>query len=470
MAFRDDRDALRAKAEAARREAEELQSELAEAKAALAAQTAKDVRDERELERLRAQVERLGGPPRQPKAHPNRPMYIALGVGLVVAIGAGTALFARGDKAAVDRVPVGGVPPAEQHIAGGPEASPAPVQPSVVRLPGIVVRSDGASQLAGRGCIVEATLTEGPAIRSVSVYCDGLLYEPGQSSGTGMTLRDSSVVEATSDPGAWRYRLSYQDTGERTGPRPQVRLDSARHALRVWRESEDPFDLEIFVDEWSSVRRGEALSSGEERFAPLDPVRRVARSSERDADCELSIDPWIAGHDLNCRVVLRCGDELVYGEALSGMCACTSADGRILQAEDGSTTAEDGDPAVVVDLDAGTLELSDVVQGDAVAESFQLSVPTDERCALEGRWEGAYTYQGTTYPGLSLDSGNMTVRGAAGGGWMNSVHSRAVCGENAALLTAIDRNYAGTFGPGFQTFVALQVETDDSFWFRRIER
>ncbi len=75
------RDALRAKAEAAKREAEDLQSELAEAKAALAAQSATDVHDERELKRLRAQADRLGGTRgRRPEPRPNRPIYLPLGV------------------------------------------------------------------------------------------------------------------------------------------------------------------------------------------------------------------------------------------------------------------------------------------------------------------------------------------------------------------------------------------------------
>ncbi|HJL23882.1 MAG TPA: hypothetical protein RMH80_16725, partial [Polyangiaceae bacterium LLY-WYZ-15_(1-7)] len=59
MAFRDDRDALRARAEALESEKGDLEKELAQAQRELARHERKDVRDERELEALKEEVDRL---------------------------------------------------------------------------------------------------------------------------------------------------------------------------------------------------------------------------------------------------------------------------------------------------------------------------------------------------------------------------------------------------------------------------
>lgn len=94
--------------------------------------------------------------------------------------------------------------------------------------------------------------------------------------------------------------------------------------------------------------------------APSGPVVRVTRV---DGDiavrvgeaCELAIEP--ATHpQLNCRVLLHCGDRWLYGAGRTGYTNCVFEAGRAVTASDPSDT--DGDPALDLDLRAGTIRVT----------------------------------------------------------------------------------------------------------------
>ena len=62
----------------------------------------------------------------------------------------------------------------------------------------------------------------------------------------------------------------------------------------------------------------------------------------------------------NCRVMLRCGDELVYGLADSGYNRCRGRDVRSFTgAEDSDPTRADGDPRMLLDLREGRIVITD---------------------------------------------------------------------------------------------------------------
>ncbi len=75
--------------------------------------------------------------------------------------------------------------------------------------------------------------------------------------------------------------------------------------------------------------------------------------------CDLAIRRT-TNPSFNCRILLRCGDELVYGLADSGYNACRGDDVRSFSdAEDRHGTRTDGDPRLELDLRRGRVIVSD---------------------------------------------------------------------------------------------------------------
>lgn len=62
---------------------------------------------------------------------------------------------------------------------------------------------------------------------------------------------------------------------------------------------------------------------------------------------------------LNCRIRVRCNDDVIYGLSGSGFNNCRSDDDRFIFAHDHSGTRRDGDPRMFFDLLAGRVIISD---------------------------------------------------------------------------------------------------------------
>jgi hypothetical protein len=77
------------------------------------------------------------------------------------------------------------------------------------------------------------------------------------------------------------------------------------------------------------------------------------------ATCALEVVPdYRSG--VNCHVSLVCGDVSLFGgQRIGGYAVCTTADHRFLTATDTETTVRDGDPAFVLDVEAGTIRWRD---------------------------------------------------------------------------------------------------------------
>jgi hypothetical protein len=75
--------------------------------------------------------------------------------------------------------------------------------------------------------------------------------------------------------------------------------------------------------------------------------------------CTLELTPDFR-QGVNCHVSLVCGETSLFGgQRVGGYSVCTTADRRFLTATDGETSAGDGDPSLIVDIEAGTLRWRD---------------------------------------------------------------------------------------------------------------
>lgn len=77
------------------------------------------------------------------------------------------------------------------------------------------------------------------------------------------------------------------------------------------------------------------------------------------AVCSLEVVPdYRSG--VNCHVSLVCGETSLFGgQRIGGYAVCTTADHRFLTATDTETTGRDGDPALLLDVEAGTIRWRD---------------------------------------------------------------------------------------------------------------
>ena len=62
---------------------------------------------------------------------------------------------------------------------------------------------------------------------------------------------------------------------------------------------------------------------------------------------------------LNCRIRVRCGEEVLYGLPGAGYNRCAVREGRLLGARDGYRTRSDGDPWMSLDLENHTVTVQD---------------------------------------------------------------------------------------------------------------
>lgn len=291
MGFRDDREALHAKGKALESEVALLRDELERTKRDLGVHEEKDVQDERELARLRKEVARLSGAVGAASA-PSvvRRHNLVLGATVAVALLGGVmtaVLVASGGSEP---------PPVRASTSVVPESVPEPSDEASAAPPrdgldiavfgAIVVESSGPAPPVGEGCVLEADIGASLAVRGARLFCEKQVYDSTQRGGTEMTMRESALVEAEAAPGSGElvYALRYRDTGMRTGPRPQVVVDTQAGAVRVTRAPDvaDPFTLVLRVESWSTPRPGPSLASEDEEVAP--PPTRTPETSRCDLD------------------------------------------------------------------------------------------------------------------------------------------------------------------------------------------
>jgi hypothetical protein len=108
----------------------------------------------------------------------------------------------------------------------------------------------------------------------------------------------------------------------------------------------------------------------------VDEVSGEAPSSLGEA-CKVIVRPGGGVRKTNCRAVVRCGDETLYGRNGASYAYCEFEGGRLSRVTDMGTTSEDGDPMLELDVEKGRLEVSD--EGDSPYEVIvNVPKPSDQ--------------------------------------------------------------------------------------------
>lgn len=380
MDYRDERDALRARVES-------LESSLATAQAELERMRATEAALEasrRELQRLRSEVERLRPTQRPPQ---NRGLGLLIaggGVVMLAAFGAASMLRARVDAPSL---PAGDPPtfgtavpmPAQPDPVPKPVTTarrPAPQRPEAARTAhaewtATVTRSQGAGPPVGASCKVSADLAGDGSqahVGELEVLCGAKFLFRSTDEFSGMSNTSSGATEeAGKTAGTLQHTLMYQDQGTRSGARSQISIDTAQRTAVIWSDNVPTFRVELRVEPASLERTGEPLIDPEnrrERFT--ENVVRTGTITKVEgtpplpagAACTVDVSPAASGQS-NCRVRVRCGGKLLYGDGQSGYNQCTSKEGRVGRLVDERTSADDGDPALGMDLSENTVVVSE---------------------------------------------------------------------------------------------------------------
>ncbi|AKF10998.1 hypothetical protein [Sandaracinus amylolyticus] len=424
MGYRDEREAERA-------HREQLERELGEAKRALEAHEHKDAQDARELARLRAEVEALtrsaDAREHAPRRRPRRPVALAAVAALLVPVG--LSVFTIVVRRARHTAPM--------PVAAAPAAVPrAPASRGVARFGAIVIASTGRADVpVGEGCIVDAMLAGRGVVDDVVVRCgDVLVYQRGMDGGVGVTTTSAEAREEQVAPGHFVHRVTWSESGQRSGPRPQIVLDTERGVARLWREGLEAFELQLGIDDRSAERVGDAL--GPTRVvAESTRLHLAARVTERRGEppigadverCEVIVRPG-AGGDLDHRVRVTCGAAVIYGDGTYGFARAILRDGLPVRVDDVNPTGPDGDPMLRFDLDERVMVVAD--------EGWQVRFALEEhpRCDLDGTWSGTVGDAPVEVRFTEPDAD--CVRGVAAG------------------TTSDGTRLVGRFGPGFATLL-----------------
>lgn len=491
MGFRDDREALRARAEALESEASDLREQLERTREALEAQESKDETDEAEIARLRKEVDALRrrAGATKPAAGKQTALRRILPAAVLLAVaGAGAAVYLA-QAPAVEAPKPAAVAPGQGPAAQAP-VPPAPARQGpldVIRFGAVVTSAQASTLSAGDGCVLEAELAAPDEVGRVRLWCDGLVYDSRMDGGMEVTMHEAGAAPLEIENGNFVYNLTYRDTGTRTGPRPQILIDSQAQSLRVWREDvAEPFDLRLYIEDRSAPH-----APGGEIAAPsagaLAGVHLRARGSSRErADCELRVH---AEAQPDCRVLLRCGEQLLYGANRSGYNDCRSDEetASLLGADDTNGTAADTDPELHLDVPGRRLALADGEGGARWQEEFRLE--EDPRCSLAGSWlgrahTGAGEMDGVTLAPATTTSSTVTVNGRTvsrsrsesrpvltlPGGASGEARFELECRRGAGAIVVGGARYEGRFGPGFATFIAERAAPPEErtlLWLRR---
>jgi serine/threonine protein kinase len=176
----------------------------------------------------------------------------------------------------------------------------------------------------------------------------------------------------------YRYYLRMSDVGARIPPGAQISVTTPKTEADVWRDTSSPFRIHAVLDKQSSMREGKPLRRDTQPL--FDGVAlRVARVKSKTGivpfttqTCALRLAPARSGQ-LNCRVRLECGKDVVYGAGSGGYNQCTIATREVTGFVDPNPTPKDGDPELAVDLAAGTATLGDTSKtGAKYTVSFTL--------------------------------------------------------------------------------------------------
>lgn len=340
MAFRDEREALRARAEAA-------EEKLADA--------------ELEIARLRAASEQRASPAeseaQEPAAPPAPVRWGRWIAGIFVLVAGGGAFFLQLDGSL------------DHHADATWRA--------------VVVNGGGALE-PGTACTLRGQFRGNGKTRVAAraeVRCGGLVAYAADREFGGLvetSPRRCGIWEGVADggqPGVYHYRLECRDPG-------RLDLDTAQQRLVV--TDARGRRIEMTVDAFSEPRSGAPLYDGNRpatgrSFTAFERRGKVKKTSRPDqvregALCMLRVEPSYS-RAYNCRVQVTCEERTLYGAKGNGFNPCEMSGAAPVRAHDRKGTAAEGDPIMKLDLPAGRVEVSDDIPG-AADVLIELDPPT----------------------------------------------------------------------------------------------
>ncbi len=399
MSYRDDREELKQRVDELERELQTArqradQAEGAQAKAdRLAVELAGA---QRNLERIQNELSKLQSPPKKS----NAPVF-AVG-GMMILAGAAVALFAVRSPpqppsialpmTAIEPIAAPPPPPPIPPIPE-PEPTPVPARAKTVRWTGKVLSSSGFALPAGTPCFAEASLKSSNQgsidVDELLVQCaDKKLYRLSDAlEGISMTSR-KVFEEPGPSAGTYTYSIIYQDQGQRSGKRAQVSMESIWGKANAWSEINPVYRVSIQLNSESEINKE----------PPLDPLHESTEVDFRNRlelkgtalavngqttvqsgqPCAIKVFPTWGERGHNCRVSLRCGEQVLYGGGDSGYNRCEFKDGQLVSVKDEGASTADGDPMFSID---GTASTAVVQEGGGDGFEVKMKIEKPKRVA-----------------------------------------------------------------------------------------
>ena len=456
MAFRDESDALRARAQAAEVRAKEVERERERLALELVAAREGDVRDAERIAELERRIAKLepGRSRRSRKA-----LLVGAALGTLAAVGAVAAWMTDDQVAATPRgtVPHGPLPfPVPSTEPPVPPTEP-PVSPlERVRLAGVVRSTEGVRGLAaGHGCVVDRGLgggtLDGLQIRCLAAGRIITLFDEAEPTESGMTAVEGDVREARSSAGVVRV-ASFHLRGTWSGPQSQIVLDPAQRSAHVWSSRRRVPDVQLEIESAAAGPGVPVTDTDLRALVGRSAVARLVLQRDQSSltslgyvetdDCTMRTEPIVGGAQA-ARLLVKCGERVLYGARPLGLVEAV-AEGAVLgMVEDDRMTDQDGDPAMA--YGDGMLHLVDHGWRGV------FSVEPHPACALAGGWIGQVRGPEGDLRGASLDEGVLSIEG---GGTLEGEPDMR-CHEGVARWLGTDGEplLEGRFGPGFATFV-----------------
>lgn len=469
MGFRDDNEALRARAKAAEDRAARAETERERMERELAEAKANDEADAKRIAELEKRLARLEPSAAQPAMlRPRRAAILGVATSLVVGVGM-VAFFLvqpKSEPAVPGFVPPGipAAAPAAPQLP--PAAPPEPVSPlERVRLAGVVRAATGVEGLEpGDGCVADLGLDGdfgGLEVRCAAGDIVRTVFDGTEPTGGGLTNVSDQIREARTVPGRVTRTMSYTLVGQWSGPQAQIQLDPDQRMLRIWRDGLGARGVLIHLESAAADRGTPTLDdAGGGTIARGTLARLVLEGDvpetlgELDtSDCSLRTEPQPRSGTLTVRLVVRCGERVLYGEGSSGWVPAP-ADGDVLgPVQDTHASATDTDPMMSYTRERLTLAEPDW--------RLAFAVEPHPRCTLaEGRWVGALRdVHGELVTGVSLTEGELTLPD----GTVRTGTEDMRCHEGVARWTDDEGTtiLEGRFGPRLTTFVGHLAATGE---------
>ncbi len=343
VAFRDDREALRQRTA-------ELEAELDAAEKELDQQ--REQREHNRLlkeelvrtrERLHAMEKRMSG------RGANVGLALVGGVFVMAIVGGVVAFVGLRSAAPVPVVSYGGTPVTAQPAA----VSTTPAQPArevKTSWKGRVKTATGMDLEPGTECELVATLRS-PSGTVLALSCGGNALYNSADQLNGMSQHSHGIGELPGpQPGTTLHYLKWDDIGSRTGARSQASIDTKLGVAAAWRETQPIFRVEIEIESLSQPATGALEAGHSDANLPFPKGLVIPGKAAKvtgpapvkaGAACSVALSP-VWGPEQNCRAVVSCGDEILYGEHVTGFNKCELAQGAPASFDDAKHDDADG--------------------------------------------------------------------------------------------------------------------------------